>query len=146
MKKIILLALLVTGSYTGMLAQKPAVIVSDKAGWHKIGETTVDYTTETDEIIVIGADRFSSIKLKVTDAPINLMSFDIYFESGDKQSVTIGNEIKDNEETRVIQLDGGERSIKKVVFLYKTVPNTMDKKAHVELWGMKTNPDKKTSW
>ena len=27
--------------------------------------------------------------------------------------------------------------------MYKTVANAKDKKAHVELWGMKTNRDKK---
>ena len=31
-------------------AQKPAVVVSDKTGWHKIGETTVDFKKEKDEV------------------------------------------------------------------------------------------------
>lgn len=142
-KKIALLALLVTATCTGIFAQQPGVVISDKEGWHKIGETTVDFKTETDEIAVIGADRFSFIKIKVDKAPINLVSFDIYFESGDKQSVTIGKEIKNPGETRVVQITGGERSLKKVSFVYKTIPNNKDKKARVELWGMKTNPDKK---
>ena len=141
MKKLILLTLFITASITGVMAQK--VVMSDKSGWHKIGETTVDYAKEVDEIAVVGADRFSTIKIMVTDAPINLISFDIYFESGDKQNVAIGKVIKNPGETRTVQLKGGERSIKKIVFVYKTVPNTLDKKVHLELYGLKTNADKK---
>ena len=144
MKNIILLLVLIVNSLR-LYSQQPGVVISDKNGWHKIGETTVDFKTETDEIVVIGADRFAFIKIKVDNAPIHLVSFDIYFESGDRQSVTIGKEIKVPGETRVVELSGGERSIKKVVFTYKTVANAQDKKANVELWGLKTNSDKKKS-
>lgn len=129
--------------YTRTSAQVPDVVLSDKTGWHKIGETTVDFTTETDKISVLVADRFQSVKIKVTKAPINLVSFVIYFESGDNQNVKIGKDIKSPGETKVVALNGGERSIKKVTFIYKTIPNSKDKKAHVELWGLKTNLDKK---
>jgi hypothetical protein len=142
MKTIIVFAMLVIANCTGMFAQTD-VVISDKDGWHKLGETTVDFKTETDEISVIGADRFGYIKFKVKDAPIHLASFDIFFESGEKQSVTIGKEIKNPGESRSVEIEGGERSIKKIIFVYKTVANQKDKKAHVELWGMKTNPDKK---
>ena len=57
--------------------------------------------------------------------------------------VKIGQNIKNPGETRVVSLNGGERSIKKIVLTYKTVPNSKDQKAHLELWGLKTNPDKK---
>jgi hypothetical protein len=141
-KKIIVLAMLVIANCTGMFAQTE-IIMSDKDGWHKIGETTVDFKTETHEISLMGADRFGYIKFKVTEAPIHLSSFDIYFETGDKQSVTIGKEIKNPGESRSVEIEGGERNIKKIIFVYKTVANQKDKKAHVEIWGMKTNPDKK---
>jgi hypothetical protein len=141
--KIVLFVLLVAATYSKTFAQEPAVVVSDKEGWHKIGETTVDFKTETDEILVLGANRFQSVKIKVTDAPINLVSFVIYFESGDNQNVAIGEEIKSPGETRVVSLSGGERTIKKITFTYKTLPNNKDRRAHVELWGLKTNKDKK---
>jgi len=143
MKKLIILTILLIGNYFGF-AQKPAVVITDKDGWHKIGETVVDFKTDKDEIIVIGADRFAYVKIKVTDAPINLVSFDIYFEDGTHQTVAIGEQINSPGATREIQIDGGERSIKKVSFVYNTVSTAKIKKARVELWGLKTNPDKKT--
>lgn len=125
-------------------AQIPAVVVSDAAGWHKIGEKTVDFKTDRDEISVMGADRFSTLKFKVTEAAIDLISLEIAYESGDKQDVTVNQAIKTPGESRTFDLKGGsERSIKKIIFVYKTLPNSKDEKAHVEIWGLKTNTDKK---
>lgn len=139
MKKLFLMLLVITAQ-TQMWAQKPKIVTSDKAGWHKIGETSVDFRTETDEILVIGANRFQSLKIKVTDAPINLVSLDVYFDKGEKQSVTVGQEIKSQGETKVIPLNGNtERNVQKVIFKYNTVNSgEKGKKAHVELWGLKS--------
>jgi hypothetical protein len=137
MKKLIVIILLFVAGY--VKAQQPGVVVSDKAGWHKIGETTVEFKQEKDEISVMGADRFAAVKIKVTESPVNITSFDIYFENGEVQSVPIGAEIKAAGESKTVELKGGERAIKKVVFVYKTGTDNMDKKAHVELWGMKNN-------
>ncbi len=119
------------------------LIISDKAGWHKIGDVKADFKKEREEIIVMGADRFSSIRLKVTEAPIDLLSLEIYYESGDKQDVKINMPVNAPGESRTIDLNGGERDLKKIVMVYKTLPNHKDEKSEVEVWGMKTNTDKK---
>lgn len=144
MKKVMLAAMLAFGAgYTALKAQQPAVVISDKTGWHKIGETKVDFTKDRDEVMVMGADKFATMKFKVTDAPIDITDVEIFYESGDNQKVNLGYAIKAPGESRVIDLNGGERRIKKIVFMYKTIPNYKDKKAHVEIWGNKTNTDKK---
>jgi len=144
MKKLFIYVLLVVaGSYGRSFAQQPGVVVSDKAGWHKIGETMVDFSRDRDEVMVIGANRFSTLKFKVTDAPIDLVSLEVHYASGDMQTVAINSNIKAPGESKTIDLNGGERDVKKIVFIYKTIPNYKDKKAHVEIWGMKTNSDKK---
>ena len=144
MKKAIVFMLLAVAGVSGQLAaQKPAVIVNDKSGWHKIAETTVDFSRDHDEVAVLIADKFSTLKFKVTDASIQLIDLEIMYESGDNQKVPIGYEIKSMGESKTIDLNGGERAIKRIAFNYKTVPNSKDKKAHVEIWGMKTNADKK---
>lgn len=144
MKKVFLFALLAFGATHSQLnAQQPAVVISDKTGWHKIGETKVDFTKDRDEVIVIGADKFASMKFKVTDAPIDITDVEVYYESGDNQKINLGSSIKAPGESRVVDLNGGERRIKKIVFMYKTIPNYKDNKAHVEIWGNKTNTDKK---
>jgi hypothetical protein len=143
-KGMIIMMLAIWGSISIAIAQKPAVIISDAAGWHKIGARTVEFAKDRDEIPVIMSDRFSTIKFKVTEAAIYLTSLEIFYESGDKQDVIINQAIKSPGESRVIDLKGGsERSIKKIVFVYRTLPNSKDEKASVEVWGFKNNTDKK---
>lgn len=124
-------------------AQVPAIVTSDKKGWHKIGETTVNFKTERDQVLILVANKFAAIKFKVTDAPIHLMDLEVYYSSGDKQDIKINMPIEAAGESRVVDLNGGERNLKKIVFVYKTLPNHKDIKAHVEVWGLKTNTGKK---
>lgn len=184
MKKILSSVFLLTLISLSAWAQKPAIIVSDKEGWHKIGETTVNLKTDRDNIVIMGADRFKAIRFKVMDAGIDLQDLEVYYEkektsdnmSGDREvkasadvdtkgdgaSATVktdtkgdkANEnsamsdanrerievrtpIKAGEESRVIELKGGSREIKRVMFTYRTLANETSEKAKVELWGLK---------
>ena len=140
-KSIMMILLIIAGSYGITNAQQPAVIVSDTKGWHKIGETVVNFQKDRDEIILVGANRFASIKFKVEDAPIDLQSLEVYYDSGDRQDIKINATVKAPGTSRVIDLNGGERDVKKIVFVYKTLPNHKDVKAHIEIWGLKTNAE-----
>jgi hypothetical protein len=142
MKKIAIALFALIGMSAKMSAQQPAVVISDKDGWHKIAETKVDQKMEKDEVMVMGADKFATLIVKVTEAPVDLETVDIYFEDGSSQKANINKSFKSPGQSDYIKL-GGERSIKKIVFMYKTMANAADKKGHVEVWGMKTNPDKK---
>jgi len=139
MKKILLIILLAASPMFCItaMAQKPAVMTSDKAGWHKIGETTANMKTEKDEIMVMGADKFKSLKIKVTDAPIHIASMVVYYDSGDSEDINLRLDFSAGTESRVIDLKGGPRTVKKVGFVYKTVANAKNDKAHVELYGLK---------
>jgi uncharacterized membrane protein YqhA len=122
-------------------AQEPGIVTSDKAGWHKIGETKADFKAENESISVMGADRFKSIKLKVTEAPISIKSVQVFYESGEVEDLEVAKDLNPGEETKVFDLkDGASKEIKKVVFTYNTVSgstNAADVKAHVELYGLK---------
>lgn len=143
MIKAVMIMLFALAGLSGTVnAQQTKVILNDKTGWHKIGKTTVDFKKDRDEIIVLGANRFASIKFKVTDAPIDLISLEVYYKSGDKQDIQVNMHIKAPGVSGVIPLNGGERTLKKIVFIYKTLPNHKDIKAHVEIWGLKTNAGK----
>jgi hypothetical protein len=120
-------------------AQKPAVVISNEPGWHKIGEISADFKMDTESISVHGADEFSAIKLKVTDAPLNIERLQVFYESGDMEEINVRSQINENAETAVINLKHPDRDIQKVTFTYKTLPNSTEEKADVELYGLKTN-------
>ncbi|HOZ88335.1 MAG TPA: hypothetical protein PL029_11285 [Bacteroidia bacterium] len=144
MKKLFIMAVLSMGLANTILAQKPEIITSDKKGWHKIGETTVDFKTDHDEIAVLGADKFKALLFKVTDAPIHLIRGNISYESGTGEDFKMDYPVQAAGESQVIYIKGGEREIKRINFVYRTLPNREDDKAHVEIWGLKTNADKKS--
>lgn len=141
-KALIIIAFALTANVITTTAQVPKLIISDKTGWHRIGKTTVNFQKEKDEIKIIGSNKFSAIKFKVLDAHINLISLEVYYSSGDRQDINLNMHIKRGGESKVIDLNSGERNLQKVVFIYKTMPNYKDKKAHVQLWGLKTNQAK----
>jgi len=126
---------------TNLFAQKPAVVISNEPGWHKIGEITASFTSQTESISVLGADAFKAIKLRVTDAPIHISSMKVYSENGEMQDVSVASELNAGAETRVIDLKSSDLEIKKVVFTYNSLPSYKGDKAHVELYGLKGMSD-----
>jgi hypothetical protein len=136
MKKIVFLMVMIAVNAAAW-AQKPAVIANEKEGWQKIGEVTASFQVEKDGITVLGADRFKAIKLKVTDAPINIYNVTVYYENGDTEPLDVKSELKAGQETKTYNLKGTDKQLKKVVFTYKSVANMEGDKAHVELYGMK---------
>jgi hypothetical protein len=126
MKKFLMILFAVAASYGITSAQKPGVVISDAKGWHKIGTLTADFQRETDEISVFLADRFAAIKFKVEDASINLSSLKVFYEDGTVEDVTgmFPMAIQAPGESKVIDLKGTERELKKVQFTYSTVEGT----------------------
>lgn len=141
MKKIFFLLIIMAGFYRPVLAQEHALVLSDEKGWHKIAETSVDFKNEKQEVVLHGANRFAALKFAVTDAPIDLQTMEIYYDSGDKQAIEFNTTLSIGTKSKQIDLNGGERNIDKIIFAYHTVPNSKDEKAHVEIWGLKTNTE-----
>jgi hypothetical protein len=142
MKKIAMFVLMAMAIAYGS-ANAQSVVVSDKTGWHKIGSRTIDFKNDKDEITVLGADKFSSIKFKINDAPVNLKNVEVYYETGDNQNIEVNSPIGPEMESKAYDLNGSERSLKKITFDYNTLPNIKDEKAEIEVWGLKTNADEK---
>lgn len=125
--------------YTGMYAQKPAVVSSNEKGWQHIGQTTASFKSQNESIEVLGADEFSAIKLKVMEAPLHIERLQVFYESGDMEEIKVADEIDVDSETRVIKLKHPDRDINKVAFTYKTESNADGEKADVALYGLKTD-------
>ena len=139
MKKsiVVLLTLFFSVGVTTMYAQKPEVVTTKKEGWHKIGDARVDFKSDKDQFLVLGNDRFKSIQIKVKDAAVRIDDLQIHYEGGGKEDVTVGTDVQAGSETKVINLKNNSAELKKVVFIYHTVPNSHADKALVELWGLK---------
>lgn len=141
MKKNLIGFLMALGSFIFLnsYAQKPAVVTDNDPGWKKIGETSASFKSQNESIVVLGADEFTAIKLKVKDAPLNIERLQVFYESGDMEEIDVKSKVHANGESHVINLKHPDRDIQKVAFTYNTEANVQGEKAEVELYGLKTN-------
>lgn len=137
MKKTILFLLGAVIAFNFASAQKTEVVTNSQPGWHKIGETTVNFKADRDAIVILGEDKFKAIQLVVTDAPMHLEDLKVFYENDSTEDIHVRADFKANERTRVIDLRGKDRNLKRVVFVYKSALNWKGEKAHVELYGLK---------
>ena len=137
MKKTLFVLAAAIISISSLKAQKVAVVTTDKPGWHKIGETTVDFKTDKDKVYVLGNDHFKSIILKAVDAPVHIENLEVVYGNGEPEEIPVRFDFKAGSESRHIDLKGYDRKIKEINLVYRTVPNWKGDKAHLEIWGLK---------
>lgn len=101
--------------------------------WEKLGERTVDEKADHD-VIQVGKDdgRFKSIQLKVEGSSMVLADLVVTFGDGSKFEPKTRIVFDKNSSTRVIDLPGDKRVIKRVDFRYGNLPG--GGRARVELW------------
>jgi len=108
-----------------------------KAEWKFIGDKNVRFGVDRD-VIHCGSinDDFRQIKLKVTDGPLKVYDMKIYFDNDEVQDISIRNRIPQGGESRIIDLQGGLRHLKKIEFWYETKGFARGR-ARVAVWGRK---------
>jgi hypothetical protein len=129
-KKVTLILLLLTG-FAGISAQQYFL-----QQWIKLGDVTATSKFDNESIMVSGADKFRSVKLKAQNAGIQIISTDLYYQSGEVQNSTVKITLDSGKESAPIPLKSGQ-ALKKVVFSYKLFPGKQNEEAVVELYGIK---------
>ncbi|MDJ0835025.1 MAG: hypothetical protein QNK37_00830 [Acidobacteriota bacterium] len=89
--------------------------------WEVLGKREVKIRAERDVIQVTAKEgKFSKIKLKVRRNGVRFIDLKVHYGNGDVQDIQLRKFIPAGGETRVIDLSGRKRVIKKVSFTYKT--------------------------
>lgn len=103
--------------------------------WTLLGSCKVHGHKDYDEIVVTGSQGdFKAIKLFVQNEGIDFDRIVVHYGNGSTDKIDIRNFVAAGGETRVIDLAGGDRIIRKVVFYYKSNAAT-SKKGKVLLYG-----------
>ena len=106
-------------------------------GWRFIADKIVAFGVDHDVIVTGNTnDDFRKLKLRVTDGPLKMYDMKVYFDNGTVQDVSIRIRIPQGGESRVIDLDGGLRHIKRIEFWYET-KGFRKGRARVAVWGYK---------
>jgi hypothetical protein len=139
--KLISLFLLATGFNTAFgqaknEPAKPAVVVSDKAGWHKIATTAAELNVDQDAVAIFGADKFKALHVKATNHGIQIKSMRVYYEDGTNDLLDVNSNLKAGETSKDLTVNSS-KAIKKVAYVYQAEPNQNNEKARLELFGLK---------
>lgn len=107
--------------------------VEDRTGWEKLGERMVDGKADRDVIAVTRAEgRFTRVMLVAEHSALEMFDVDVTFGDGEHFSPGTRLVFGENTRSRVIDLPGGERVIRKVEFRYGNLPG--GGRAQIELW------------
>lgn len=105
--------------------------------WQQLGFTVVDFTNEKDDIMVTGADNFRRLKFNVFDAPVYMLNMHVVYENNSIDKIDLRFEIPAGGESRILDLEGGSRRIRKITFWYRSKRPGFRGKAKVSVWGIK---------
>ncbi|HTJ49846.1 MAG TPA: hypothetical protein VL443_10360 [Cyclobacteriaceae bacterium] len=87
--------------------------------WVELGSRKVNFGLDKDVIEVsYTGGTFTAIKLEVTDGALNMHRCVVHFQNGTKQEVELRHNFAKGSESRVIDLNGNKRFIKKIDFWY----------------------------
>lgn len=103
--------------------------------WELLGSRIINYGLDRDEILVTRAEGlFTAVQLRVKRSPINMHKLAIHYGNGEVDEIELRENFRPGTASRVIDLPGNKRVIKKVVLWYDT-KNLAVGKGVVELWG-----------
>jgi hypothetical protein len=122
--KLLALGLLIgLGSSSFAICAKTSIGKLQAGEWEKLGSRLVNMAGDHDEIIVtLREGLFTKVRLKIMKAPIHLKNINIVFGNGENKNVVFNKKFTAGSFTRVIDLTGNKRIIKKVKLNYKSVP------------------------
>lgn len=88
-------------------------------GWEVLGTKTVSDRADHDTLVVTRRQgTFRRVKVKVFDRNVEFREMTIHFASGEDQEVALRRVIPAGGESRVIDLQGGDRVIRSIEFRY----------------------------
>ena len=106
-----------------------------KAKWERLGSRKVNYGLDKD-VIKVGVleGGFTKLKVQVRGGAINMHKMTVHYANGTSEVLAVKHNFSKNSGTRVIDLKGGKRIIKKITFFYDT-KNLARSRATVHVFG-----------
>ncbi len=110
-------------------------VVEAVTDWNRLGERTVHQGGADHDAIVVTAreGRFTRVQLRVEHSALELYDVVITFGDGTRYSPATRLVFGQGTTSRVIDLPGGARVIRRVDFRYRNLPG--GGRAQIELWG-----------
>ena len=103
--------------------------------WERLGSRVVNFGLDKD-VIPVGAHEgnFTKLKVVVKGGAINMRRMTVEYMNGEVEKIELKHNFSRSSSTRLIDLNGQKRKIKKISFFYDT-KNLARKRATVHVFG-----------
>jgi hypothetical protein len=112
-----------------------AALLADLAGWDHVGVRQVDFRVDHDVIMAVGQGLFRQIRFDVDGGDLELFDVKLRFGDGETWSPATRFYFKEGSRSRVIDLPGRARLIRRIDFFYRSVAGGGQGKATVHVYG-----------
>lgn len=113
----------------------PAAVAAGPDGWERLGARVVSFQAAQGTVSAGGEGAFRRIMLVVKDADLELFNIRVVFGDGSVFSPDTRLHFAEGSRSRVIDLPGGQRVIRRIEFGYRSARGGGDGRATVEVFG-----------
>ena len=118
-----------------LLVTAMAGAANTSKNWEVLGQREVDFRNDHDKIDVGRSEgRFKQLQFRVKNAPIEVSNMVVTFENNQTFKPPVRHRFDEGSGTRIIDLPGDRRAIKRIEFAYKSI-NRREGKGIVEVLG-----------
>lgn len=109
--------------------------ITPPAKWEKLGTRKVNYGLDRDVIpVTVAKGGFTKLKIQVTGGGINMHKMIVEYGNGTKDEIELRHNFTKKSGSRIIDLQGGKRIIKKITFWYDT-KNIAKRRGTIHVFG-----------
>lgn len=105
------------------------------AGWDHLGMREVDFRVDRDAVVAAGQGAFRSIRIDVEGGDLEMFNVKVTFGSGETFSPATRLYFRAGSRSRIIDLPGDARVIRRVDFFYRSVLFGGEGRATVHVYG-----------
>ena len=102
--------------------------------WQFLGAREVSHFSERDRIFAQGNQRFSQVKICVSNRAVRMQDIDVVFRNGGHQDLQVRHFLRPGECTRALDLRGNRRDIRFLNLVYQTAGRNFGPKAVVRVF------------
>ncbi|MEM6686028.1 MAG: hypothetical protein AAF617_09620 [Bacteroidota bacterium] len=121
--------------FIGLSSFESAPAETFKDNWEKLGSKKVNYRLDKD-VIRVGKHEgtFRKLKLVVSKGSLNMHRMIVHYGNGNTEEIKLKHTFSRRSDSRVIDLQGRNRIIRKITFVYDT-KNTSRRRATLHVFG-----------
>ncbi len=114
--------------------------VAIEQGWDLLGERTVNFVRDRDEIALFNQTLYTAVKFQVLNKDASINDVNVVYPNGDKLSPSLNEIVAAGAFSREIELDPLGREIRGVQFKYRSKGNLLKGRARVLVFGKRFVP------